>query len=276
MRTLKHILVFTLALVMINCTKDDNNLDYLNNVQAPTNISALFQVTQDNTGLVTIIPNADGAVSYNITFGDSSEPQNVLQGESVEHTYAEGTYAVIIEAVGITGLKSEATQSLEVSFKAPENLEVTIENDMAISKQVNVTVTADFAVSYDVYFGESGNDTPVSANIGDTISYIYQDPGTYSIRIVVMGAAIETTEYIQEFEVTEILQPFNSAPTPPTRVDTDVISIFSSRYNDIPGTNFNPDWGQSGQGSSFALFNPWIRPPQYQVTQALCHCPSLT
>ncbi|HKK12736.1 MAG TPA: hypothetical protein VJ945_07880, partial [Flavobacteriaceae bacterium] len=134
MRTLKYLLSFALVLVFINCTKDENNLDYLNNVVAPTNVSALFQVTQDNTGLVTIIPNSDGAVSYNITFGDDTpEPENVLQGKSVEHTYAEGTYNVTIEAVGITGLKSGTTQNLEVAFKAPENLEVTIENDEAIS-----------------------------------------------------------------------------------------------------------------------------------------------
>ena len=256
MKTLKQLTVCTLALVMINCTKDDNNLDYLNNVQAPSNVSALFQVTQDNTGLVTIIPNSEGAVSYNIDFGDSSEPQNVLQGKNVQHTYAEGSYSVGIEAVGITGLKSETTENLEVSFKAPENLEVIIENDMAISKQVNVTVTADFAINYDVYFGEPGNDTAVTGNIGSTVSYVYAEAGTYTIRIVVKGAAIETTEYIEEFEVTAILQPIASAPTPPARGAQNVISLYTSAYDNVPGTDFFPDWGQGGCcGSSWTTFD---------------------
>ncbi|MEL0455325.1 carbohydrate binding domain-containing protein [Flavobacteriaceae bacterium SZ-1-7] len=257
MKTLKYI--FSLLMVVVlatNCEQDDNDLGYLDNVVAPTDVSALFKVTQDNTGLVTITPNATGASNFNVSFGDGSEETiNLLQGESVEHVYEEGSYTVNIEAIGLTGLKTQVSQELVVSFKAPENVVVTIENDLAISKQVNVTATADFAVSYEVYFGEEGIDDPVIANIGDTVSYGYQEPGTYTIRVVVMGAAIETTEYMQEFEVTEILQPIASAPTPPNRQETDVISLYSEKYNDVPDTNFFPDWGQGGQGSSWAEFD---------------------
>ena len=39
------------------------------------------------------------------------------------------------------------------------------------------------------------------------------------------------------------------------RAAEDVISIFSGAYTDVAGTDYNPDWGQSGQGSSYALFN---------------------
>jgi hypothetical protein len=44
-----------------------------------------------------------------------------------------------------------------VSFKAPENLVVTIENDLEVSKKVNIKATADYALFYDVYFGEAEN-----------------------------------------------------------------------------------------------------------------------
>ena len=243
-------------LVFVNCTKDNNNFAYLTTALAPSNLSALFQVTQDNTGLVTITPNADGAVSYKITLGDNTpEPVTVEQGKNIDHTYAEGTYTVTIEAIGPTGLKNILTQDLVVSFKAPENLVVTIENDKVVSKKVNVTATADFGLSFDVYFGEPGNDTPVSANIGETASYIYQNPGSYTIRVVAKSAAIATTEYTTDFVVTEILQPIAPAPTPLIRVDTDVISLFSSAYTNVTGTNFFPDWGQGGQGSSWAMFD---------------------
>ncbi|WP_166959441.1 PKD domain-containing protein [Yeosuana marina] len=256
MKALKYIFSFSLLLSVfcISCTNDDNNLDYLEKVVAPTNVSALFQVTQDNTGLVTITPNATGAVKYNITLGDdTAEPIVVKQGESAEHTYAEGTYTVTIEAVGLTSLKSVVTQDLVVSFKAPENLVVTIENDAAKSKQVNVTTNADFAMSYEVYFGEDGIDDPVTANIGDTVNYTYQEAGTYTIRVVVMGGAIETSEFTEEFEVTAILQPIASAKKPPFRQDSDVISIFSDEYTDIAGTNFFPNWGQSTIYTAFDL-----------------------
>ncbi|TXG36993.1 hypothetical protein [Seonamhaeicola maritimus] len=257
MKTLKYIYTLSMAFILLfSCAEDDNDLSFIDKVVAPSEVSALFKVTQDNTGEVTITPNATGASNYNITFGDDTpEPVNVMQGESVSHTYKEGAYIVTLEAVGITGLTTEATQNLEVSFKAPENVDVTIANDLAVSKQVNVTANADFAISYDVYFGEPGIDDPVSGNIGEPISYTYQNAGTYTIRVIVMGAAIATTEYTEEFEVTEILQPLGSAPTPLSRDAGDVISIFSSAYSDVPGTNYFPDWGQGGQGSSWALFD---------------------
>ncbi|MDO5969190.1 PKD domain-containing protein [Flavivirga aquimarina] len=255
MKTLKYIFSFTLVF-LISCAEDDNDLSFIDEVIAPSEVSALFKVTQDNTGEVTITPNATGASNFNINYGDGTEETaNVVQGESISHTYEEGSYTVTIEAVGITGLKTEATQNLEVSFKAPENVDVAISNDVAVSKQVNVTANADFAISYDVYFGESGIDDPVSANIGESVSYTYQNAGTYTIRVVVMGAAIATTEYKEDFEVTEILQPIASAPEPPNREETDVISLFSSKYNDVTDTNFFPDWGQGGQGSGWALFD---------------------
>ena len=258
MKTFKYLLSCSIViLAFINCSDDEANFDYLNTVAPPTNVTALFQVTQDNTGLVTITPNSDGASKYNVYFGDeTAEPEVVIQGRNIEHVYAEGTYTVKVEAIGITGLISEITKELVVSFNPPENLDVVIENDAAVSKKVNVTVNADFAISYDVYFGEPGSDNPVAANIGETASFVYQEAGTYTIRIVVMGAAIETTEYTEEFEVTAILQPIESAPLPPSRAAQDVISLYTSVYNDLPGTDFFPDWGQGGCcGSGWTTFD---------------------
>lgn len=258
MKTLKYILSAIVLLTTVWGCEDNSfdNLDFVESAVAPTNVSALFGVTQDNTGSVTITPNSEGAVSYSVQYGDdTAEAETVSQGESTTHIYAEGSYNVVIKAIGITGLSTEITLPLEVSFKAPENLEVTIVNDEAVSKQVNVTATADYAVSFDVYFGEEGNDDPVSGNIGETVSYVYTEPGTYTIRVVAKGGAIETTEYSQEFEAVAIVQPIASATTPPMRNANDVISVYSSKYTDISGVDFNPDWGQSGQGSSYAEFD---------------------
>lgn len=195
MKTLKHVFVCTIALVLINCTKDENNLDYLNNVQAPTNVNALFQITQDNTGLVTITPNSDGAVSYNIDFGDGSEPENVLQGKNVEHTYLEGTYSIGLEAVGITGLTTEETQQLVVSFRAPENLEVTAEIDPSNPFQINVSATADFAAGFEVYFDTSNTEEePTPLMLGGTVSFEYDLVGDYTVKVVALSGGIETTE----------------------------------------------------------------------------------
>lgn len=256
MKQLKYIFqLFLIATLALTCAEDDDNADFVQTAKAPSNVEITFDVTQDNSGMVTIIPTAEGAVSFDVVFGDASENEELPNGEFAEHIYEEGTYNVSVIAKGITGLTTEASQQLVVSFTAPQNLEVTIENDQAVSKQVNVTATAEYAITYDVYFGEAGNDDPVSGDIGETVSYTYQEPGIYTITVVAMGAAIETTTYTEEFEVTEILQPINPAPTQPARYESDYISIFAGAYNDVPGTDYNPDWGQSGQGSSYAMFN---------------------
>jgi uncharacterized protein YjdB len=40
-----------------------------------------------------------------------------------------------------------------------------------------------------------------------------------------------------------------AAPTPPARNTWDVISLYSGSYTNLSGTNFNPNWGQSGFGA---------------------------
>lgn len=257
MKKIKFILsLVAIMAVAISCSVEGISDDTSLNTAPPTNVVGFYSVTQDNTGLVTITPNAEGAVSYEIYYGDETvSPDTVEQGKSTSHIYAEGTYTVKIVAIGMTGLKTEATQSLVVSFKAPENLEVVITNDLAISKKVSVTASADFAIMFDVYFGEPGNDVPVSANNGGTVSYTYETAGTYTIRVVSKGAGTATTEHTESFDVTAILQPTVSAATQPSRQASNVISIYSSAYSNVPDSNYNPDWGQSGQGSSYAEFD---------------------
>ncbi|MGB2482916.1 MAG: carbohydrate binding domain-containing protein [Flavobacteriaceae bacterium] len=257
MKTIKYLFSLCLmALTVWTCADDEKNVD-LNSATAPTELDIQFEITQDNSGLVTMTPLGEGAVSFDIAFGDDTpDPVSLEIGNNVSHTYSEGTYTVSMTGYGVTGLTSEITKELVVSFQAPTNLEVSIENDAAVSKQVNVTVNADFAVNYEVFSGESGVVDPVVANIGDTAVLQYSDAGFYDITIVVMGGAIETTTYVEEnFEVTAIEAPVVSAPTPPARQPDDVISIFSAAYDDVEGTDYFPDWGQGGQGSSWAMFD---------------------
>ena len=246
MKILKYLLSAIIIIgSIIACSDDDSNFN-IDDIAAPVNISAAVRVTQDNTGLVTITPLGEGVVNYNILFGDGSEPTGTIQpGQSVNHIYAEGSYEITVTANGLNGLTTTITQPLVVSFEAPQNLVVTIENDATISKRVNVNATADFAMYFEVAFGEPGNDEPVSANIGETASYTYQEAGTYTITVTAFSAAIETTSYSEEFLVTAILQPLAPAPTPPARAEGDVISVYSNAYTNIAGTDFYPNWGQS-------------------------------
>ncbi len=259
MKNLKFIfgLVFLLALA-ISCTVDgiDDDTSFIESVGAPTKVAAFYNITQDNSGLVTITPTSEGAASYAVFYGDgTATAATVAPGKGTSHIYKEGTYTVRIVATGINGVQTEVTQSLIVSLKAPENLVVAITNDLLISKKVNVTASAKYATMFDVYFGEAGNNAPVSANIGETASYVYANAGTYTIKVVAKSAAIKTTEFTQNFVVTAILQPTASAPMPPARQAANVISIYGSSYTNVQGSNYFPDWGQGGQGSSWGEFD---------------------
>ncbi|WNH08672.1 hypothetical protein [Thalassobellus suaedae] len=105
MKTLKYIFSFALIFFM-SCAEDDNDLSFIDKVEAPSEVSAVFKPILDedtgNLGLISITPNAIGAASYNINFGDGTEMlAEVIQGESVVHQYAElpeeEFYDVIIE-----------------------------------------------------------------------------------------------------------------------------------------------------------------------------------
>jgi len=262
MKAFKYILsTFLVIAVIWSCTEDElNNLDFLDSAVAPTNVAALFTITQDNSGLVSMIPTADGAVQFEIEYGDGSgNPAVVKAGQTVDHIYAEGSYNVTINAKGITGLTTSLSKDLQVSFQSPMfGTNPIIENDLAKTKQVNVTVPDDaqFAMYFDAYFSEDGIETIITGNVGETVSYTYANPGMVDIKIILKGGAIATVEYLLEgFEVTEILQPLKSAPVPAGRYDSDYYSIYSSSYNNLQDVNVNPDWGQSGQGSGFAEFD---------------------
>ncbi|WP_298237255.1 hypothetical protein [uncultured Algibacter sp.] len=197
MKTLKYIL--SLALVfLVSCAEDDNDLGFVDKVVAPTNVSVDFRLIPDNSGLVKITPNAEGAASYNITsFGDGSDVSEVvMQGESAEHIYEEGVYTVSFVAVGITGLVSEeVTKELVVSFRAPENLEIKAEIDPANPFQVNVSATADYAAAFQVFFDASNVDeVATDLALGETVSFEYPLVGDYTIKVIALSGGVETTE----------------------------------------------------------------------------------
>lgn len=204
MKTLKHIFSLTITLVFfLGCTQDDNDLSFIDEVVAPTNVSALFKITPDNSGMVKITPNSVGASNYNIMYGDGSTvPVNVIQGESIEHMYAEGTYNITIEAIGITGLKTETSQELVVSFRTPENLQITAEIDSANPFALNVSATADFAASFEVYFDTSNlGEEPIPMQLGETLSFEYPGVGDYTIRVVALSGGVETSELTQTITI---------------------------------------------------------------------------
>lgn len=183
------------ALFVAGCKKVAyEDTAFVEGAAAPAKLSAMFDITQDNSGMVTIYPNGEGIAYYNVYFGDgTTAPAKVEPGGSVKRKYAEGTYDVKVVGVQVNGKMSEAVQKLTVSFRAPENMEVSATVDPSSAFKYNVTAKAQYETMFRVWWGEDPNEVPKSFLEGETISYTYAKPGTYTIKVTAFSGGAATT-----------------------------------------------------------------------------------
>ena len=203
MKIMKFTYTVLVAFLMIACTNDD--LTDLTTISGPTNIMATFDISQDNSGLVKITPSADSASQFEVYFGDGTEEHITLMvGESVERVYAEGNYSVRVVAKALNGETAEAIQPLVVSFRAPENLVVTIVYDTDDNFKISVSATADYATLFHVYFGDVINEIPTPLMLEETIDHIYPAVGDYELTVIALSGGASTTEAT---EIVSIVNP---------------------------------------------------------------------
>jgi len=166
----------------------------LGDVAAPSNISALFTIASDNSGLVTIRPNGQGVTMYTVSFGDGSgDSEDLRPGEEVSHVYDEGTYDVIIDAMSVNGEVTTTTQELMVSFKAPENLMVDIVPVPGDPFSIDVSASADLETFFEVDFGDS---TEVQAFMeGEVVRNTYPEIGDYVVTVTARSGGAATTAF---------------------------------------------------------------------------------
>jgi hypothetical protein len=205
MNAKKYFLSITLLLAVIaGCKKESfDDTSFVNNgVSEPAKLSVLFNITQDNTGLVTIFPSGQGATQYDVYYGDGTESfVKVAAGKNTQHTYKEGVYTVKIVAHGINGKTTELSQPLTVSFKEPANLKTTVTiNGLTI----NVGATADYETMYHVYYGDetAANPEPYDSFLEEqTATHTYASAGSYVVRVVALSGGIATTKHEETIKV---------------------------------------------------------------------------
>ncbi|KAF0242263.1 MAG: hypothetical protein FD136_890 [Chitinophagaceae bacterium] len=184
------------GLLFTGCKKEYTDTSFVDAATVPDKLSALFTITQDNTGLVTITPNGEGAVSYDVYYGDATTtPAKVAAGKSTTHTYKEGVFNVKLVAYNIAGKTTEKTQQLTVTFRAPENLEATVGIDASNNFKVNVGAKALYETFFQVYFGDVPNEVPANFNEGQTVSHVYAATGVYTVKVVALSGGAAKTEY---------------------------------------------------------------------------------
>lgn len=211
MKKLKFIFSILFVALLAGCSDEDTDAAFGDNADAPANLSALFTITQDNSGLVTIAPHGEGVVSYEVYFGDgTAEPAALGLAEKVDHTYAEGQYNVRLVATGINGKTTEAILPLTVTFVQPENLAVTISPVVGNSLSINVSATAEYETYFEVTFGEDASLPAVQFNEGQTINYVYDAIGTYTVTVTAFSGGAATTVYTQDVIISNpLVLPIN-------------------------------------------------------------------
>ncbi len=213
MYKLRYLMVLSsLVLTLWGCKKKEyTDTSFLDGMSAPTNLGMLFEIIQDNSGNVSIIPTGEGAAYYQIYFGDTSTlPGKVNAGQVLVHKYAEGTYDVKLVGYSATGKSAEFTKSLTVTFKAPEALELTAVPDENNNFRIIVSATALFETSFKIYFGEDPNETPISFNEGDTVSHVYAKVGNYKLKLQALGGGTAISELEKNISIENpILLPVN-------------------------------------------------------------------
>lgn len=119
MNAIKYLFISAVLMAVVSCsTETYDDVSFVNSAVVPSKVSALFNITQDNSGLVTITPNGESSSTYDISFGDGTSTTTAVKaGGNVQHTYAEGVFSVKVVAYNLSGKTVEATQSLTVSFR---------------------------------------------------------------------------------------------------------------------------------------------------------------
>jgi hypothetical protein len=186
----------------IGCKKDgiDDDTSFLNTA-AVANTGKVFDISNDNSGNVKITPTGEGASSFIVKFGHGSgtaAQAEVKPGFSATHAYPEGSYTVNIISKTLAGTESSADYPLQVTYRAPENLNVTASTDV---HNIKVKASALYAASYLVYFGDVANETGTPLAAGAEVTHTYASAGTYDVKVVALSGGAAKTEKVSKVTI---------------------------------------------------------------------------
>ncbi|PRP67809.1 hypothetical protein [Nonlabens agnitus] len=265
MKNIKYFLVAFIAIgssVFYSCENDDAD-DLSLDFQAPSNLDLTFNISQDNSGLVIISPSGTNVGSFEVFYGDGTGESVILPlGDNAQRNYPEGSFTVRVVAKSLGGQTAEIVKDLSVSYRTPENLQVTVTESTTSNFGVIVTATADFASSFEVTFGEDPTLTPITFTEDESASYEYSAIGEYTITVTALSGGAATTQTTETITIDNppepILLPLDFEDD---RRQYDIGTnngSFSIVPNPVPGTNNNSstvgqfDRNQTG-GNNFAL-----------------------
>lgn len=196
MKNIKLIFSFVLLMTLtISCSIPDgiDQDTYFLSSAASTKVSTTFDISTDNSGKVIITPTGEGVTSSKILFGHgigADASAVVAPGSSANHSYPEGSYTVTLIYTDITGNQTTSTYPLVVTYRAPENIAIRTTGEMRVS------VTASYAKSFLVYYGDVANEVGTPLAIGQVLpAHTYPPSGStpFVMRVVASSGGAATT-----------------------------------------------------------------------------------
>jgi hypothetical protein len=202
-KSISSIFFLLLTILLSNCTKlSYDDVSFVDAASAPDKLSVLFDITQDNSGMVTIYPGGEGIAYYQVGFGDGTQtPAKVESGGNVTHKYAEGTYDVKITAVAVNGKTTEFTQKLTVSFRAPEEVDVKVSVDPSNPFRYIVSASALYETLFRITWGEDPNAVAQPFLEGAEVTHTYAAPGTYTVTVIAYSGGAATTTVTKDIVI---------------------------------------------------------------------------
>jgi hypothetical protein len=197
--------ILFLLIALISCSKKDGidqDVSFLNSA-ATTNAAKIFDISNDNSGNVKITPTGEGASSFTVAYGHGTgagASAVVTPGGSTTHAYPEGSYTVTITAKDIAGHETSKTYPLQLTYRAPENLAVTLTQS---AHNLKVKATALYAASYLVYFGDVPNEVGTPLATGAQLSHDYLLAGPYNVKVVALSGGAATSEKVTVVNITD-------------------------------------------------------------------------
>lgn len=190
--------IVALLTLTVGCEKKDGIDDDLSFIKTAktNNPDKIFDITNDNSGKVTITPTAEGASSFTVNFGDGTGDDAsavVMPGHFATHVYPEGSYTVTIVSKSLSGEETTSTYPLELTYRAPENLAVTTSST---AYDLKVSATALYAASYMVYFGDAADETGTPLAAGEELTHTYATSGDYDVKVVALSGGAATSEKV--------------------------------------------------------------------------------
>lgn len=195
MQKLKNYLsILLFALAVQSCTVEglDDDTSFISSIQTAQQ-NGIIDITNDNSGNVIITPLAEGITKSVVHFGGGTGEASatVSPGGNVTRVYPEGSYTVSIDYYNMAGAMTSQTYPFTITYRVPENITFTISQS---GNTVMLSPEADYANGFQVYFGETPNETPVNVLVGGFAEHTYTTGGIYNIRVVALSGGAAKAE----------------------------------------------------------------------------------